>query len=158
MLAGGKEKLLLLLLLFLLPGRRWLLGHCGFGALWAAMATAMAASGSNLFATAPGAARGPHTARQKKGSVRAKGGQRHGAAPAVLASVLLQGADKEWLQKMADTPLDKIQQIRDEARETVRSSTASILPANPAQARHVSHSADAPCPLLHRATTRRPSK
>ncbi len=108
------------------------------------MATAMAASGANLFATAPGSARGPHTARQKKGSARGKGGQRHGAAPAVLASVLLQGADKEWLQKMADTPLDKIQQIRDEARETVRSSTAPIPPPRPSQARHASHSVDTP--------------
>lgn len=111
--------------------------HCGFGAAWAAMATAMATGGGAIrFATAPGSARGPHTARQKKGSARGKGGQRPGAA-AVLAGVLLQGAEKEWLQKMADTPLDKIQQIRDEARENVRRNAARTAARAPeASLRH----------------------
>lgn len=90
------------------------------------MATAMA-SGTNPFVSGPGSAREPHSARHKKGSARGKGPQRPNAA-AVLAGVLLQGAEKEWLQQMADTPLEKIQQIRDESREKVRRRARSGQP------------------------------
>lgn len=82
------------------------------------MATAMAPAGTNPFAPAPGSARGVHSAQAKQ-SARGNDRQRGGAA-AVLAGVLLQGAEKAWLKQMADTSLEDIEKIREESREKVR--------------------------------------